>query len=221
MKYRIECESHGYEGSGNITIHKINDSNTLESIDKFNNAYFGIPLDIIEVDIDYDIKKYDLVNVDVVSKENNSDKYISINTRGVISNDSSRYHDYTFTFIMPKSDVKVKLYFKNKEDNSMPVEENKNQVIDTFEIPDELAKELSENLIKQTIRQRTLQELIEDPVKYEAAEKLLIPVVSRVEAIKLKITKEYVPDKYNSIQYMWNYDGYEVDGNRVQIIKID
>ena len=39
------------------------------------------------------------------------------------------------------------------------------------------------------------------------------------EAIKKKITRDYVPEHYRSAQYMWNYDGYEIDGNNVQILE--
>ena len=93
------------------------------------------------------------------------------------------------------------------------------RVIGEFEIPEDLAKELSELLTKQTIRERLLTQLIDQPDKYEEAEKLLIPVTSRIEAIKIKITKEYIPEQFNSAKYMWNYDGYEVSGNKVQIVE--
>lgn len=105
------------------------------------------------------------------------------------------------------------------------MEKTKNQkekvqtVIDHFEIPEDLAKELSELLTKQTIRERLLMQLVSEPEKYEQAESLLIPITAKVEAIKLKITKELIPLQYNSRKYMWNYDGFEVSGNKVQIIE--
>lgn len=92
-------------------------------------------------------------------------------------------------------------------------------VIDHFEIPDALAKELSELLTKQTIRERLLMQLVGDPEKYEQAENLLIPITAKIEAIKVKITKEFVPAKYNSRRFMWNYNSYEVDKNKVQVIE--
>ena len=92
-------------------------------------------------------------------------------------------------------------------------------VIDHFEIPDDLAQELSGLLTKQTIRERLLMQLVGEPEKYEQAENLLIPITAKIEAIKVKITKEFVPAKYNARRYMWNYDGFEVDGNKVQIIE--
>lgn len=97
--------------------------------------------------------------------------------------------------------------------------ETKQQIIDYFEIPEDLAIELSDLLIKQTIRERLLTQLINDQTKYEKAEEMLIPITTKIEAIKIKITKEYVPEKYNSTKYMWNYDGWEVDKNKVQVIE--
>lgn len=95
---------------------------------------------------------------------------------------------------------------------------SKDMVIDHFEIPDELAKELSTLLTKQVIKERLMMQLIDEPAKYAKVEDELVPIVSRIEAIKVKITKDYVPSKYNSDIYRWNYDGYEVDGNKVSII---
>ena len=100
------------------------------------------------------------------------------------------------------------------------MEERRQQIIGTFEIPEELAKELSDLLTKQTIRERLLVQLVDQPDKYEETEKMLIPITRKIEAIKVKITKEYVPEKYNSTKYMWNYDGWDVDENRVQIITV-
>ena len=97
--------------------------------------------------------------------------------------------------------------------------EKQQLVIDFFEIPGDLARELSESLTKQTIRERLLLQLVSEPDKYEAAEKLLIPVTAKIEAIKVKITKEFVPAKYRSNRYMWNYDGYSIDQNKVQVIE--
>lgn len=93
------------------------------------------------------------------------------------------------------------------------------RVVDQFEIPEELAKELSELLTKQVIRERMLMQVIGDDEKYEQAEAKLIPVTSKIEAIKLKITKEYVPVQYMHQKYIWNYDGFEVAGNKVDILE--
>ena len=94
------------------------------------------------------------------------------------------------------------------------------QVIDNFEIPEDLAKELSELLVKQTIRERILLQLVADPDKFEEVEKSLIPITSKVEAIKNRITKEFVPEEYNSTKYMWNYESWEVARNKVQVIEL-
>ena len=93
------------------------------------------------------------------------------------------------------------------------------RIVDQFEIPEELAKELSELLTKQVIRERILLQVIDDDEKYEKAESMLIPVTSKIEAIKLRITKDHVPTKYMNQKYIWNYDGYEVSGNKVDIFE--
>lgn len=95
----------------------------------------------------------------------------------------------------------------------------KTSVVGVFEIPEELAKELSELLTTQTVRERLLIQVMDDPEKYETVEKMIIPVTEKIEAIKVKITREFVPEIYNSPEYIWNYDGYLVDGNKVQVIK--
>ena len=74
------------------------------------------------------------------------------------------------------------------------------QVIDNFEIPEDLAKELSD--------------------KFEEVEKSLIPITAKIEAIKNRITKEFVPEEYNSTKYMWNYESWEVARNKVQVIEL-
>jgi hypothetical protein len=94
------------------------------------------------------------------------------------------------------------------------------QVVDNFEIPEDLAKELSELLVKQTIRERILLQLVTDPDKFEEVEKSLVPITAKIEAIKNRITKEFVPDEYNSTKYMWNYESWEVARNKVQVIEL-
>ena len=95
---------------------------------------------------------------------------------------------------------------------------NEKQIlVGSFEIPEEISKELSELLIKQSIRMDMLANVIDDPAKYETIEKMLIPVRSRIEALKQKITEEFVPSQFNDAKYVWNYDGYEVAKNTVNI----
>ena len=90
-------------------------------------------------------------------------------------------------------------------------------MIDTFEIPEELAKELSELMTKQSIRERMLLMLVDQPTRYEEMERMLIPIVNRIDFIKNKITSEYVPEKYRSDKYVWNYNGYDIAKNIVDI----
>jgi len=61
--------------------------------------------------------------------------------------------------------------------------------------------------------------LISNPSKYEEVEKLLIPITTRIETIKTKITTEYVPDYYRDDKYMWNYDGYDISGTTVSVFE--
>ena len=95
---------------------------------------------------------------------------------------------------------------------------NNQIIVGTFEIPEELAKELSTLLTKQVVRERLLLQLIDDPAKYETAEDMILPVTSKIEAIKVKITNEYVPEQYRSAKYVWNYDGWEVAKNEVMVL---
>ena len=93
-----------------------------------------------------------------------------------------------------------------------------NQImVGSFEIPEALAKELSELLTKQTIREKLLLQVMDDSVKFNQVEALLIPITAKIEAIKNKITNEYVPEQYCSAKYMWNYDGWEIAGNKVNV----
>lgn len=91
--------------------------------------------------------------------------------------------------------------------------------VGNFEIPDTIAHELSDLLIKQTIREKMLYQAIENKNTgmYDELEKMLIPVTERIEALKIKITNEYVPSEFNDEKFVWNYDGYEVAKNVVNI----
>lgn len=90
-------------------------------------------------------------------------------------------------------------------------------VIDTFDIPEEMAKRLSDLLVTSSIRRNLLLELIDKPAKYEQVEAMLIPVEDEVSAIKSKITSELVPDKYRSERYTWYFAGLSLSGNECWI----
>ena len=94
----------------------------------------------------------------------------------------------------------------------------KNEIIDQFVIPEEMAKELSALLTESSIKKSLLVELVETPTKYEIIEKLVIGLEDKITVIKNKITKELVPLKYRSSQYSWNYDGYSSAGNTLHIL---
>lgn len=87
----------------------------------------------------------------------------------------------------------------------------------SIQIPEELAKELSELLIKQSIRENMLERCIDDPDKYDKMEAMLVPINARIGAIQTKITQEFIPDAFKSDDYMWNYNGWEIDGNTIHI----
>lgn len=146
-------------------------------------------------------------------------------------NDGLGYTHHEYKFTMPDETVRIicmgaMLDDIKEESNNINVRRTQAMepktpqqgVIATFEIPEDLAKRLSELLTTQTIRERMLNQNIDNLTKYEQMEKMLIPVVSEIEAIKAKITRMYVPQEYRSDAYMWNYDGYEIDGIHVQIL---
>jgi hypothetical protein len=93
-----------------------------------------------------------------------------------------------------------------------------NEIIDQFEIPEEMAKELSGLLTESSIKKSLLIELIEMPSKYDVMEKLVIALEDKITVIKNKITREYVPKKYRTSDYSWNYDGYATAGAIVHIL---
>lgn len=93
-----------------------------------------------------------------------------------------------------------------------------NTVVEYVEVPEELAQELSELLTKQTIRERLLMQNLNDVDAFEKIEALLVPITAKIEALKVKITSQHIPEKYQFERYIWNYEGWEVAQNRIQII---
>lgn len=131
------------------------------------------------------------------------------------------YDQYDVEFIMPEKPVYIDV-IDNKdasveEENKMEPKTTTNSIVDTFTIPEQVAKRLSELLVKQSIREKLLDQNIENAEKYERMESMLIPIVAEINQLKNQITMEYVPEKYQSDMYVWNYDGYEIDGCTVYI----
>lgn len=128
-------------------------------------------------------------------------------------------------FNMPGGDVSVIVVDNEynmkqnqfKEDELMKPKTQSQEIVTTFQIEEPIAKQLSELLIKQSIREKLLDQNINNPTKYEQMEQMLVPIVAQIESLKNYITKECVPAKYRSEQYVWNYDGYEIDGCTVYI----
>ena len=91
--------------------------------------------------------------------------------------------------------------------------------VTTFEIPEELAKHLSILLVKEKVRKELLSNSIGDKNKFEEVEQLVVEVSSEVEKIKHDITTLYVPEKYRNEEFVWDYNGFEIDNNIVTIYK--
>lgn len=92
--------------------------------------------------------------------------------------------------------------------------------VTTFEIPEEIAKHLSVLLVKEKVRKELLSNLIGNKNKFEEVEQLLIEVSSEVEKIKHDITTLYVPEQYRSEEFIWDYNGFEIDKNILTIYQI-
>lgn len=92
------------------------------------------------------------------------------------------------------------------------------QYIDTFEIPIDIAKELSTLTGKEKIRKDLLLSSINNEETFNRIESELIIIMEKLNAIKEKITEDYVPDKYRSEKYSWMYNGWEIDKNKVGIV---
>lgn len=93
----------------------------------------------------------------------------------------------------------------------------KNEVLQTFTIPEELAERLSNLLVTQSIRERLLASLVGKP-EYEQVEQSLIALITEIDKLKNQITTDYVPPEYRSEEYQWNYDGYGISGNVISIL---
>lgn len=86
-------------------------------------------------------------------------------------------------------------------------------VIDTFEIPDEMARELDRLIVQVDIMKDMLAASVGNEANFNKLQEKLVPLQSRYTTIKNLITYQYVPGKYNSESYSWNYPGYELSGN--------
>ena len=91
---------------------------------------------------------------------------------------------------------------------------NDKNFVSSFKIPEEMAKELSELLIQQSIRERLLIQLVDNEAgKYNAMEKLLVEIETKINSIKNIITTTHVPEEFRSEKFIWNYDGWDISGN--------
>ncbi len=91
-------------------------------------------------------------------------------------------------------------------------------VVDTFTIPEDIAKRLTELMAIQVINDRILASVADQPDKYDALILSQVKIQREFDQIKYKITDEFVPDKYRDQKYSWNYNGYDVAQNTVEIV---
>ena len=96
---------------------------------------------------------------------------------------------------------------------------NEKNLVTTFEVPTELAQELSELLIKEDILQTSIDHLFsQGDEKWTEVMEQLTKVKSRINTLKNKVTNDFVPDQYRDQKYVWNYEG---EGITFQIYKTE
>lgn len=91
--------------------------------------------------------------------------------------------------------------------------------VDSFGIPEELGKELTDLIVRQSIYETTLSKLMADNQQYDKVLDELASIIEKSEVIKNRITKEFVPEKYRKEIYSWNYNGFHISGTKVDIYK--
>lgn len=96
---------------------------------------------------------------------------------------------------------------------------DKELIVETVEIPEDIAQRLSRLLIKESIRRQLLNDAVGNKDKYEEAEELLIPVIEEIDKIKNTITEKYIPEDFRSDRYIWSYNNFSINGNEINIIK--
>ena len=90
--------------------------------------------------------------------------------------------------------------------------------VDTFTIPEEIAKHLTDLMATQAINDRILTSLADQPDKYDNILKSQIQIQRMIDQLKYIITNQYVPEHYRFEQYSWNYNGIDVAGTDVEIL---
>lgn len=81
-------------------------------------------------------------------------------------------------------------------------------LVATFEVPVELAEELSTLLIKEEVLQTSIDHLFsQGDENWTEVMDELTKVKSRINALKNKVTSDFVPDQYKDPRYVWNYEG--------------
>lgn len=94
------------------------------------------------------------------------------------------------------------------------------QVVDTVKIDSALARRLSDLLSIQSIRQSLLLQLLDNIDSYNKVEQMLIPITDEINQIKNQITLYEVPDQYKDPMFIWSYDGWATNEDKINIIKV-
>lgn len=91
--------------------------------------------------------------------------------------------------------------------------------VDTVELPEEIASNLLDNLTKYKVILDAYVNVADsnDPVKAGAITDHLVAVSQDIEWIKKHITEEYIPDKYRSDAFIWEFNGTIRGDNKISI----
>lgn len=92
-------------------------------------------------------------------------------------------------------------------------------LVDTVELPEDIAANLLNNLTKYKVIMDAYIKVVDDndPVKINAIESNLVAVSQDIEWIKRHITEEYIPDKYRSDAFIWEFNGAIRGDNKISI----
>ena len=89
--------------------------------------------------------------------------------------------------------------------------------VTTFDIPEELGKQLTKAMTLRDIRSNMLTAAIGNP-GYLEMESLLVEAEQDLNRLKTIVTRDYVPAEYANERYQWNYPGFEASGTTVYIM---
>lgn len=91
------------------------------------------------------------------------------------------------------------------------------RTVGTFEIPDDIAQELTELMAKRDVYESLMIKSANDPAAFDVIESKLIDTVRKYDAVRNRITDDLLPDEFRNAAYTWTYRGYEIDKNVVSV----